>query len=416
MQAKILVIASLFFVTSLFSQKATEVQPPYNIKTASFIDNGNSVYPIFKLGSSFQLQFDDLYGNEANYYYVIQQYNYDWTPSGLAKNEYLNGLDNQRIMNYENSYNTLQQYSHYTLSFPNRFNQITKSGNYLVTILDDANEVVFSKKFILYEDIVSTGLSIRRARGFDVLNEKQNMELVINYGDHTLQNPKSNVKVTFIQNGNLNTSISNVKPQYTLGTELVYRYDSETQFWGGNEFYTLDTSNIRFTNNSVAKVSSGDIYNSHLYLNSARKNNVYTYFPDFNGNFYVNNTGTVENNGIESDYTWVYFSLEAPDYFGQNPIYVNGMFNNYALTDEYKMDYNKQKGIYEKAILIKQGFTNYQYVIADKNGKIDFENAIDGNFYITENNYNALVYYRGNSERYDRIIGRAMNTSENIRN
>jgi hypothetical protein len=33
------------------------------------------------------------------------------------------------------------------------------------------------------------------------------------------------------------------------------------------------------------------------------------------------------------------------------------------------MDYNQKKGIYEKAILIKQGFTNYEYTIADAKGR-----------------------------------------------
>ena len=92
------------------------------------------------------------------------------------------------------------------------------------------------------------------------------------------------------------------------------------------------------------------------------------------------------------------------------------MFNGYAKTDEYKLDYNKEKGIFEKAILAKQGYTNYQYVITDKNGNINFKDAIDGNFYQTENIYTTLVYYRGNNDRYDRVIGRASINSELIRN
>jgi 1,4-alpha-glucan branching enzyme len=97
-------------------------------------------------------------------------------------------------------------------------------------------------------------------------------------------------------------------------------------------------------------------------------------------------------------------------------IHIVGMFNNYSVSDEYKMEFDEKTGLYEKAILLKQGFTNYQYVITDKNGKIDYENAIDGNFYQTENNYTAIVYYRGNNERYDRVIGIANTNSEVIRN
>jgi hypothetical protein len=92
------------------------------------------------------------------------------------------------------------------------------------------------------------------------------------------------------------------------------------------------------------------------------------------------------------------------------------MFNNYAMNAESKMDYNEEKGVFEKAIMIKQGFTNYQYVVADKVGKIDYANAIDGNFFQTEDNYFALIYYKENNQRYDRIIGKAVASSTEIIN
>ena len=408
-------IALLFFNFS-FSQEGIEQEPPFNIKTISFVSNNTNVIPFFKLGESFQLQFDDLYSDEADYYYTITQYNYDWSaPTNLSKAEYLNGMDNQRIITYENSFNTLQLYSHYRQVFPNKFNQITKSGNYLFTILNDENEIVFSRKVIIYEEEVNVGLLVRRSRDFEGLDGKQNIEMSINYGDKILQNPIQNVKVTLFQNGNWKTSISNLKPQYTLGSELIYRYNKETQFWGGNEGYTIDNKIIRATNNTIARVTSGDnIYNTYLYTNTPRKNQPYTYFPDINGNFFVQNANG-SNSGIEADYSWVYFALDAPEFLEGN-IYISGMFNNYALTDDYKMELNKKTGLYEKALLIKQGFTNYQYILTNKKGAIDFENAIDGNYFQTENNYTAIVYYKGNNDRYDRVIGIANTNSEVIRN
>ena len=413
---KIISVIALLFFNLIFSQAGIEQEPPFNIKTISFVSNNTNVIPFFKLGESFQLQFDDLYSDEADYYYTINQYNYDWSaPTNLSKAEYLNGMDNQRIITYENSFNTLQLYSHYRQVFPNKFNQITKSGNYLFTVLNDENEIVFSRRVIIYEEEVNVGLLVRRSRDFEGLDGKQNIEMSINYGDKILQNPIQNVKVTLFQNGNWKTSISNLKPQYTLGSELIYRYNKETQFWGGNEGYTIDNKIIRATNNTVARVTSGDnIYNTYLYTNTPRKNQPYTYFPDINGNFFVQNANS-SNSGIEADYSWVYFALDAPEFLEGN-IYVSGMFNNYALTDDYKMELNKKTGLYEKALLIKQGFTNYQYFLTNKKGAIDFENAIDGNYFQTENNYTAIVYYKGNNDRYDRVIGIANTNSEVIRN
>jgi hypothetical protein len=219
-----------------------------------------------------------------------------------------------------------------------------------------------------------------------------------------------------MQNGKFNNAITNIKPQYTIGNDLIYKYDTETQFWGGNEFMFFENKDIRAANNSIARIDSkGGLYNDYLYTNEARTNKPYTYFPDINGNFIIKKIDA-ENNDIEADYSWVFFTLSAPNYFGKNNIYINGMFNNYALSSENKMDYNEEKGVYEKAIMIKQGFTNYQYVIADSKGKVDEENAIDGNFHQTENNYFVLVYYKENNQRYDRIIGKGIASSVDITN
>jgi Domain of unknown function (DUF5103) len=415
MLKKYLSIALLLFSNSISFSQEKEINPPYHIKTISFVQNGQNAIPLFQLGDSFQLQFDDLHGTEDNYYYKITHCDYDWKQSQLSINEYLTGFDNQRIQDYTNSLNALQIYSHYRISFPNKLTQLKVSGNYIISILNEDQEVVFSRKFIIYEPLVSVPMQVKRARNVKDVEYKHNIDFAVKSTSITFQSPLSNVKVLLMQNGKFNNAISNVKPMYTIGNDLIYKYDSETQFWAGNEYLFFENKNIRGANNSIARIDTeGGLYNCFLYTSIARANTPYTYWPDINGNYSIKNI-SAENDEIEADYAWIYFSLSAPLYQNKD-LYITGMFNNYDLTDENKMEYNEKKGIYEKALMIKQGFTNFNYTIADKSGKIDEGSAIDGNFYQTENNYFAIIYYRENNQRYDRVIGKGVATSIDIIN
>jgi len=407
-------IAVLFIVTTAVAQTETEVVPPYNIKTATFVQSNENVVPLFKLGDGFQFQFDDLFGKEANYYFEIVHCDYDWKPTDIPKTDYMTGFDGQRIIQYENSVNTLQIYSHYILPIPNQFMQLRISGNYILKILDESREVILSRKFIVYEDLVSVPMRIRRARTANLLDYKHNIEFSIKSLVINFQTPIKNVKIALFQNGQINSAIKNIVPQYTIGNDLIYKYDSETQFWAGNEFLYFDNSNIRSAGNNISRINSiNGIYNSSLYTHNARGSLPYSINPDVNGRFVVRNMGAVKNE-IEADYAWVYFSLSAPSFMKNKDIYITGMFNNYSLSPEYKMDFNKETKLYEKAILIKQGFTNFQYQIADDKGNIDGESNIDGNYWQTENDYTILVYYRENTDRYTRIIGKATANSNVI--
>ncbi|UMY66777.1 MULTISPECIES: DUF5103 domain-containing protein [unclassified Flavobacterium] len=404
----------LAFVCPMHAQEH-EVAPPYNIKSAAFVQNGQTVVPIFPLGDNFTFEFDDLFGDEANYYFQVVHCDYDWQPSQLNKAEYITGLDDQRIVQYLNSFNTLQLYSHYTLPFPNKFMRFRVSGNYILKILNDDHEVVFSRKFILYENLVSVPMQVKRARQVRDVNFKHNLEFSIKSTTINFQSPLQNVKVMLLQNGRFDNAITNVKPMFTMGNDLIYRYDRETQFWAGNEFLWFENKDVRAATNFVGRIDANETYNAYLYTHEAAGAKPYTFAPDKNGWFLPMRVNSQDPN-IESDYVWTFFTLSAPAYFGKSDVYITGMFNNYALTPEFKMEYNEKKAVYEKAVLIKQGFTNYQYVLADATGKIDFENALDGNFYQTENDYFAIVYYRENGQRYDRVVGKGVASSVDIVN
>ena len=126
----------LLFTSIIFGQVENEINPPDYIKTINFKGNTpESQLPVLKLGDYLVMEFDALNGDEEDYYYKIEHYNYDWTPSNLVKSEYLRGFDNQRIREYENSFNTYQIYSNYRLQIPNEQTRgLLVSGNYMIKI------------------------------------------------------------------------------------------------------------------------------------------------------------------------------------------------------------------------------------------------------------------------------------------
>ncbi|WP_178987499.1 type IX secretion system plug protein [Winogradskyella schleiferi] len=403
--------------TILLSQVAVELNPPNFIKTITFKSNTTQgQLPVLKLGESLQLEFDALNGNEEDFYYVIEHFNFDWTPSTLVKSEYLKGLDNQRILTYENSFNTYQIYSHYTLRIPNiQTRALLKSGNYMISIYDDYDEMMFSRKFMIYEDLANVGVSVKRSRDVKFIAEKQSVDLVINTNNNmNLNNPLETIKTVIIQNNNLNTAISDLKPQYTLGNELIYRYNDKSAFWGGNEYLFFENKDVRAANIGVQFLELKELYHNYLYTNISRKNRPYTYNPDINGNFLVTVIDR-ENPDVEADYVNVHFSL-LHDEFKAKDVYIYGNFNAFMIEPITKMYYNTEARRYEAILKLKQGFYNYKYVAIDKETGVIDEGAISGNFWETENNYKVLVYYRDLGARFDRLIGFGEATSVNISN
>ncbi|MEL0457491.1 DUF5103 domain-containing protein [Flavobacteriaceae bacterium SZ-1-7] len=416
MTLKSVLLYCFCLIPTLIFAQVEEVNPPDYIKTINFRGNtAETQLPILRLGEYLVLEFDALNGNEDDYYYKIEHFNFDWTPSVLVRSEFMEGFDNQRIRDYENSYNTYQIYSHYRLTIPNGQTRGLKvSGNYLISIYNNNGDLVFSRKFMIYEDKASVGVSIKRSRDVQFIEEKQRVDIVITPNNMQFNNPKQTVKAVIIQNNNLHTLISNLKPQYTIGNQLIYKYDTETSFWGGNEYFFFENKDVRAANTGIQFIDLKELYHNYLYANISRANRPYTYNPDINGNYVILNIDA-DDPSIEADYVWMHFSLIANDSFKDKAVHVYGNFNNYAIDESTRMEYNESQNRFEKPILLKQGFYNYKYVVINDDGSID-EGIIDGNFYQTENNYKVLVYYRDLGARYDQIIGLGEGSSVNISN
>ena len=397
-----------FFIITLLvplflTGQVQEVDPPADVKTISLgvVDNAYGL-AIINLNDRLVLEFDVLNNLEEDFYYVIEHFDSDWNPSQLMKTEYLAGMDNLRIVDYVNSFNTYQIYSHYRLQIPNQQTRLRVSGNYIIKIFDDYDDLVFSRKFMVVEPMANVAVQIRRSRDVAMINETQSVDFNVTPTTSNFNNPLETIKTTVLQNNNLKTAIHGLKPQYIMGNELVYRYTNASLFWGGNEYLFFENKDIRATNLGIQYIDLQDLYHSYLYTNIERSGKKYTFNPDINGGFKVTVLDR-DDPRIEADYTYVHFSLSAKEFLNA-AVYVYGGFNNFSTTKENEMVFNQNKGVYEATLLMKQGFYNYKYVVIDKENTLQ-EGAISGNFDETENNYKVLVYYRDLGARYDKLIG-----------
>ncbi len=402
------------FVFQGFAQVQREVNPPENIKSVIFIGPTEDQFPVVQLGEEIYLEFDDLLAVEQDYYYSIIHCDYDWTPSDLLKSQYLTGIDNQRIINYENSYNTLQPYSNYQLRIPNENVRLKVSGNYVLEVYNSSYELQFSRRFVVYQNLVRVGAQVRRSRDFNFLNERQSVQFTINSAGFPWVNPKREIRVAILQNYQWTTMLQDISPQYVLGNDLVYRYDQETSFEGGNEYLNFDTSDLRAPTAAISRIEFEDLYQHFLFPDVYRFDREYTYFPDINGDFTIR-TLQGRDPSREAEYTQVHFALPYTERIGLDEVYIYGKYNNYALEESNKMTYNNTNGYLESTLLLKQGFYNYTYALKKADGSVDIS-TVGGNFHFTENNYLILVYYRNFGDLYDGIIGIGTANSRSISN
>ncbi|MCA0933452.1 DUF5103 domain-containing protein [Lutimonas saemankumensis] len=422
MPESILIRLVLFFTTAGFislpqlqAQRNNIIPPPSHIKTIEFKPlDPDSYAPVVKLGEKLKLSFDDINADQRIYSYKIEHCDYNWQISNLSSTEYMTGYASDRIRNYQNSFNTLQYYTHYELEIPNENNRIKLSGNYLVTILDDYGNVLFTRRFIMYQPKVNVAVTAHRSTDPSKINEKHSIQFVINHPNLVLNDPSREIKVDVYQNNDWNSVIKEIKPKNVLGTKLWYNYIDGISYWAGNEYLYFDTKEIRNATNNIFKTRLDNIFNTYLYATESRGHLPYSFYPDVNGNF-VLRTLDAEDVSLEGDYSLVHFSLKYDRNFDQDDIYIYGNFNDWQITPENKMEFNESSGMYEATMMMKQGFYNYTYVAVNSDFRIN-PYKVEGSYYQTENEYTVIVYYRKFGDRYDQVIGLGSTNSRILQN
>ncbi|MDK2979216.1 MAG: hypothetical protein PWP52_1930 [Bacteroidales bacterium] len=379
-----------------------------NIKTALiFVEGDELSFPVLNLSSNKKLKllFDDLDADIKDYYYTIIHCNADWTPSDLDPSEYIDGYFEDQIDQYQSSFNTTVDYTHYTLSLPNDYVKPSLSGNYILKVYDRANpqEIVFTKRFMLVESQTQIETQVKSMAQSSYFYNDQQLEIKVEYIGSDFYDIGQNLILNILKNYNWKQLLVIDKPDVIHNNEFIYHDFNRLKFKGGNEFHHFITKNIHYAGENIQNISfTNQRYHFQLTEDEDRTFADYEYKQDINGQFKVDVTQSNYPH-TESDYAYVYFTLNMDAPVQKGDIYVWGALSNYNFTHENKMRYNFEHKAYECRLLLKQGYYNYRYVLVDNN-QPDFT-FIDGNHVQTENSYNVLVYYHDFRGNYDRLIG-----------
>lgn len=405
-QPIVLLVVLLLSIQTLTAQRHEVLAT--NIRSLQVVANEDwQSMPIMELEDGvLDIDFDDMTHEYHRYTYTLEHCEANWqTTTTLFESDYVEGFaKGNTIEDVEQSLLTNTLYTHYHLSIPNKKCRPKISGNYRLTVYDADENPVIKVCFMVkepFERSMGVGLNVTTNTDVDINGQFQQVEMDLKYGGYSVTNPEKQLKTIVLQNRRWDNARSNAKPQYVMSDGLRWIHCPNYIFVAGNEYRKFEILSTNVATMGIDHIGwDGKDFHAYPYIASPRLN--YLYDQDANGAFLIRNSDN-RNIHTESDYMQVHFVLEYPQRVAGD-VYVNGDWTNDRFLPQYRLEYNEETHCYETVIPMKLGYYSYQYLMVDTDGKPKML-PIEGSFYQTENSYQALVYYREQGGRTDRLVG-----------
>ncbi len=375
------------------------------------VSHSDGIYalPVLTLNSNEQLtlSFDELTAETNNYYYTIKHCNADWALSDATPIDWCKGFPDNAINDVYPSLGTTVNYMHYSFSLPNNDLNFKYSGNY-VALIHEANNpdnILATICFSVVEQKVGINAAVKTNTDIETNGRYQQIDFSILNNNYPIQDPNNELKVFVQQNRRTDNEAQNIQPAYITSTKLTYTNNKALVFEGGNEYKAFEATSLYSLGQGVNRIRySAPYYVAELFADKIEPRLPYRFLKDANGRFVVNALSYDDDN-VTADYMLVNFTLEADAPFFDGLVYILGDFNHNRLNNTVKMDYSSERKCYEKAVLLKQGGYNYQYIFVPAGAKKGTAFRVSGSYWQTENQYAIYVYHRPFGERYDRLVG-----------
>ena len=378
-----------------------------NIASLQVVVNHNwTALPIITLDSDdvLRVDFDELSHNYQRYCYKIEHCEADWSVSDeLLESDFVEGFAaGNTIDDLEESVNTNQLYTHYSLRIPNGKCKLKMSGNYKLTVYDEYQDEkpVLVVCFMVVDPKMAVGLDVTTDTDFGVNRHYQQVGMRLDYGGVRVTDPATQIKTVVMQNGRWDNAVVNAKPQIVSAEGLAWSHCRDFIFQAGNEYRKFEMLDVTHTTMGLEAVEwDGERYHAIVWTDEPRPN--YVYDEDADGAFLIRNSDNVEIDKT-CEYLMVHFRLKSPRLSGD--VYLNGAWTQDSFLPKYQMQWNDESQQYEAVVWLKQGYYNYQYLTLQADGSVQPVPS-EGSFFQTENVYQALVYFRSPGDRTDQLLG-----------
>ncbi len=393
-----------------------------NIHTVLIHPAGNSLAaPIIPLhdGGTLQISFDDFKASYQDYAYRIELVDTNWQSIGLSEFEYVKGFNQNKITSFSVSSIANQKYFHYQFSFPNNFSSPKLSGNYILKIFKngDKDNIVFTRRFYVADNLVTINAQVQEPFDGAISRTHQRVKASVDVRNiPNFQNNQLTVKV--IQNYRYNEAKTTTAPSFMRNTVLEFNNEAELVFPAGKEARWLDLQSLQLRSDRVAEINNKEGGTKILVKpEGTRANLLYATFNDLNGGYLIMNTDNLQSEN-QNDYAQVQFTYIPKDnipYLDQK-LFIIGAITNNVMDQNAEMQFDVKQGVYQKTLLLKQGYYSYNYILRDRNVPYDLDDftETEGNHFETENSYTILVYYRAPGSLNDQLLGfTSINSTQN---
>ncbi len=362
----------------------------------------------FESGQQLELSFDDLDGDNKNYWYTVIHCDAGWKPSDLMQQEYLGAFFEEQITNFNYSQGTLQKYTHYKWVFPSNNMKLTKSGNYIVKVYtdQDKDKPVLTKRFMAFSSKVTVAGNVHQAAGADDYMNRHEVDFSVFYSIYNLTNPFVDLKVVIQQNNRWDNAIYDIKPLFTKPNELTFDYDDGTNcFQSGNEYRWFNSKNFKFVTQFTDQIyrDSSLLWHLDQKPEEVKMLKRYSQYQDNNGRYLIK-AEERNDSEINADYCWVHFFVPYDYPMAEGNFYLMGNLTDNRFIKENRFNYNYQKKRYELSVYLKQGYYDYQIGFLEDGKTAASLNVIEGDHWETENDYTVYVYHRQQGTYYDQLI------------